>query len=69
MRAFVITGGYVMNIIRRKKLAQLLDVSIRTIIRWEDIGRLPVAKKIGPRIVGWPEDEIKEFIAALSPRL
>ena len=57
-----------MAILRRKNLAALLGVSVRTIFRWEQEDILPPALIIGPRVVGWDEDEIHKFIASRKRR-
>ena len=53
---------------RRKTLSEELGVSVRTIFRWEATGILPRARRIGPRIVGWPVEEIQRIVNALPLR-
>lgn len=35
-------------------------ISRSTIFRWRDQGKLPPAKKLTPRVVGWPREQIEQ---------
>ena len=49
-------------IIRPHKLAEKLGISTVTLWRMEKAGELPRRVKIGPRIVGWRESEINDWL-------
>ncbi|NOY46285.1 MAG: helix-turn-helix domain-containing protein [Deltaproteobacteria bacterium] len=44
------------------ELEQILGVSKSTIYRWIRAGNLPPPRRIGPRRVGWWEDELLPHI-------
>lgn len=51
-----------MRIIRKPELAKILGVSKQTIWRMQKRGELPSRVQISKRVVGWREQDIKEFI-------
>lgn len=53
--------------LRLPELLALLGVSCVTVWRWEKQGHFPKRRKLGPRIVGWREDEILEWCASREP--
>jgi len=55
--------------LRLPELLALLGVSWVTVWRWEKQGLFPKRRKLGPRIVGWREDEILEWCANREPSL
>ena len=50
------------RIIRPKEFAKMLSVSITTLYRMQQEGRLPEKVKIGPRAVGWFNTAIDEWL-------
>lgn len=57
-----------MTILRRKDLARSLGVSVRTTYRWQALALLPPPVRLGPRVTGWIEDDIRDFLQSL-PRV
>lgn len=52
------------RLIRCKELCELFSVSRSTIWRWVQNGRLPKPLRLGPNVVGWPEDVIERLLSA-----
>ncbi len=52
-----------MRILRRTDVQQLTGLSRSTIYRWSSNGSFPKPSKLGPRAVGWPEAQIRAWIA------
>ncbi|KHK93557.1 helix-turn-helix transcriptional regulator [Novosphingobium malaysiense] len=50
--------------LRQPEVLERVGVSWMTLLRWEKQGRFPRRRKIGPRIVAWPEAEIVEWCAS-----
>lgn len=55
--------------LRLPELLSLLGVSWVTVWRWEKKGLFPKRRKLGPRVVGWREDEVLEWCASRQPSL
>lgn len=53
------------RIVRQKEAAQRLGVHRNTLRRWIRIGRFPKPIMIGPRVVGWLEQEFNGVLKAL----
>jgi predicted DNA-binding transcriptional regulator AlpA len=50
------------RIIRPKDAAILLGISKATLYRWERQGRIAERVKLGPKVSGWRESDLIEFI-------
>jgi predicted DNA-binding transcriptional regulator AlpA len=48
---------------RPRELAELLDVSVITIHRWEKSGILPRGRRFGRRVVRWTAGDIAPLLA------
>ena len=58
------------RVIRPNEVERILGVSKSTINRLERTGKLPKRVRIGPRIVGWYEHDIIDFLERIgSPPL
>ena len=57
--------GDIIRFIRRQELRKITGKSMTTIYRDIAAGRLPKPYQIGPRSVGWREDELLEYLQAL----
>lgn len=55
----------VSRFIRRRELCTITGRSISSLYRDVAAGRLPKPYQIGPRAVGWREDELQDFLQAL----
>ena len=55
-------------IIRRKKMAENLNVSLATLWRWEKQGILPRSTRFGPNCSGWLGSELEPFFAQFAKR-
>lgn len=52
-----------LQLIKPKKLASLLQVSVATIYRWHKEGKIPIQKvKIGPHAVGYRQGDVEAWI-------
>jgi prophage regulatory protein len=51
-----------MTIYRVKDLVAMLNVSSQTLWRWERNGRFPKRIQLGPNAVGWPAEEIHNWL-------
>ena len=52
------------RIIKVKRAAHMLGISVPTIYRWEQQGRLPIEKvRIGPNSVGFRLSDVQRWIA------
>lgn len=47
---------------RRTSLEEMLGISRSTIYRMMKVGEFPRPTKLGRRAVGWPEDEIEQWL-------
>lgn len=56
-------GAASTRLLRLPEVLSLVNVSWRTLLRWEREGRFPKRYKIGPRIVAWKECEIQQWFA------
>lgn len=54
------------RIIRPKDAAILLGISKATLYRWERQGRIAERVKLGPKVSGWRESDLIEFIEKSS---
>ena len=52
-----------MRILRRTDVQKMTGLSRSTIYRWSSNGNFPKPSKLGPRAVGWPEAQIRAWIA------
>ena len=52
-----------MRILRHPDVQQMIGLSRSTIYRWSSNGSFPKPAKLGPRAVGWPEAQIRAWIA------
>ena len=52
-----------MRILRRTDVQKMTGLSRSTIYRWSSNGSFPKPSKLGPRAVGWPEAQIRAWIA------
>lgn len=52
------------RIIRRNEIQNRLGVGRSTIYEWMSAGLFPRPIKLGPKSVGWPENEIEAWIQA-----
>ncbi|EPW7034001.1 helix-turn-helix transcriptional regulator [Vibrio parahaemolyticus] len=50
------------NFIRVSDLATYLNISKVTVWRWRKEGRLPAARAISPRVVGWKRETIESWL-------
>lgn len=48
--------------ITRKKVAEKLNISVSTVIRWTNNNEFPLPFALGPNRIVWDETEIDEFI-------
>ena len=48
--------------ITRKKVAEKLNISVSTVIRWTNNNEFPLPFALGPNRIVWDEAEIDEFI-------
>ncbi|MDW3122122.1 helix-turn-helix domain-containing protein [Vibrio sp. 1974] len=48
--------------IRINELATYLNISKVTVWRWRKEGRLPAARAISPRVVGWKRETIESWL-------
>jgi len=53
-------------LVRAKDVAKMLNVSVRTVWTWRDIGRLPAPVKIGG-CVRWRRQDVEEWIEEGCP--
>lgn len=51
-----------LRIIRVKELAALLCVDRVTLWRWEKDGEMPHSLRLGPRLVGWRQEDIQAWL-------
>ena len=51
------------SILRRPDVEALTGLSRSTIYKWMAEGNFPKPSKLGPRAVGWPETQIRAWIA------
>jgi predicted DNA-binding transcriptional regulator AlpA len=49
--------------VRAKRLAQMLDVSVATLWRWTNEGRLPRPHRFGPGVTAW---KVADVLKALD---
>ena len=54
--------------IRWKELQELTGLSRSTVLRWEEAGKFPKRKKLGPRVIAWSREEVETWIAARSEK-
>ena len=52
-----------MRILRHPDVQQMTGLSRSTIYRWSSNGSFPKPTKLGPRAVGWREEQIEAWIA------
>ena len=57
-----------MRILRTHEVLDRLGISRSTLYVWIAEGRFPASVSIGPRLVGWRESDVNEWIAARRPR-
>lgn len=50
------------QIVRPNQLAQDLGVSLCTLWRWRQQGKMPQPMQLGPRLVGWKRETIEEWL-------
>ncbi|HEV7166030.1 MAG TPA: AlpA family transcriptional regulator [Gammaproteobacteria bacterium] len=55
-------------LIRLPEVRRLTGLSRSEIYRRMTLGQFPAKVSIGPRIVGWPEDEIAQWVDACIKR-
>ena len=53
----------VSSILRRPDVEAVTGLSRSTIYKWMDEGSFPKPVKLGPRAVGWREEQIEAWIA------
>jgi prophage regulatory protein len=51
-----------MPILRKREVSQRVGLSAVTIWRLEKAGKFPSRVQLGPRCVGWKEEEINQWI-------
>jgi prophage regulatory protein len=51
-----------MSILRKSEVSQMVGLSTVTIWRLEKAGNFPSRVQLGPRCVGWKEEEIDQWI-------
>lgn len=51
-----------LKVIRPKELAELLSISIPTLYRMENKGKLPPKRRISKRVVGWLSSDIEQWL-------
>jgi len=56
------------RIMRFKEVREVTGLSKTTINRFEKEGRFPSRVSIGPRSIGWFEDDIENFLMSLKVR-
>ncbi|NMT51114.1 helix-turn-helix transcriptional regulator, partial [Vibrio parahaemolyticus] len=54
---------------RVSDLATYLNISKVTVWRWRKEGRLPAARAISPRIVGWKRETIERWLEEQTTEL
>ncbi|HDX8383877.1 TPA: AlpA family transcriptional regulator [Aeromonas hydrophila] len=52
---------------RLKAVIEITGLSRTTIYRLAAAGQFPQAVKLGPRAVGWPSDQIEQWVAQRIP--
>ncbi|MDW1889579.1 helix-turn-helix domain-containing protein [Vibrio sp. Vb1574] len=57
------------NFIRVSELATYLNISKVTVWRWRKEGRLPAARAISPKIVGWKRETIERWLEEQTTEL
>lgn len=55
-----------LRIMRFKEVREVTGLSKTTINRFEKEGRFPTRVSLGPRSIGWFEEDVKEFLMALK---
>lgn len=55
-------------LIRLPEVRRLTGLSRSEIYRRMTLGQFPAKVSIGPRIVGWPEDEVAQWVEACIKR-
>jgi len=51
-------------LVRADELARMLGVGRTTIWRWRQDGTIPPPRRLSAAVVGWPIEEIEEWLAA-----
>jgi predicted DNA-binding transcriptional regulator AlpA len=55
-------GNHPLQLYRPGRLAQLLDVHLSTLWRWQRDGVLPRPVQIGPYVRGWTREQIEHLL-------
>ena len=50
------------RLLRKREAAERLGVCVRTLERWERLGKFPARVKLGPNTTGWTEEDIDEWL-------
>lgn len=57
-----------LRIMRFKEVREVTGLSKTTINRFEKEGRFPSRVSLGPRSIGWFEEDVMTFLESLRPR-
>ena len=55
-------GGFVMRLLSKRQLKEMVLYSPQHIARLEKAGKFPRRVQIGPNRVGWVEDEVLDWL-------
>ncbi|MBI5427673.1 MAG: AlpA family phage regulatory protein [Nitrospinae bacterium] len=59
--------GPAVKILSRREVSRIIGAGVVSLWRWERAGHFPARIQIGPRRVGWRQDEIEAWIASRKP--
>ena len=55
------------RLLRTRDVAELLDVSCETVLRWHRSGKLPGGRRLGSNVLRFNRDELEAWIEGTRP--
>lgn len=56
------------RLLRARDVAELLDVSVETVLRWHRSGKLPGGYRLASNVLRWRESELEAWLEGTRPR-
>jgi excisionase family DNA binding protein len=50
------------RLLRTRDVAELLDVSVETVLRWHRSGKLPGGRRLGSNVLRFDRDEVEAWL-------